>query len=67
MMKRNLVTLEQILWIVILALAVAVRFVNLGVEPLSDVEAGWALQALSLFPGASHIESITPGPFMRIE
>lgn len=61
-MDRPRVTVEQFLWILVLALAFGVRFLNLGVQPLSDLEAGWALHALSLFPGSANIEILPPGP-----
>jgi len=50
-MKNSTFTLEHALYALALALALAVRFVNLGALPLSDLEAGWALQALHVAQG----------------
>ena len=61
-MQKPLLTVENTLWGLILVLALGIRLLNLGADPLSESEAGWALQALSLFPGSSHIETIPPGP-----
>jgi hypothetical protein len=44
-------TLEHVLYAFALALAVGLRFLNLGALPLSDFEAGWALQALRVTQG----------------
>ncbi|MGW8250705.1 MAG: hypothetical protein ACWGO1_08695, partial [Anaerolineales bacterium] len=61
-MKRQPATIEQLLWLIILVLAFAVRFINLGSEPLSDGEARWALQGLSVFAGAQGAENLPLGP-----
>lgn len=45
-------TLEYSLYALALVLALAVRLFNLGAAPLSDSEAGWALQALEIARGA---------------
>jgi uncharacterized protein (TIGR03663 family) len=42
------INLEQALAILACALALALRFLNLGAAPLSDAEARWALQSLTL-------------------
>ncbi len=42
---------ESVLYGIAFSLAVAVRFIQLGALPLSDGEAGWALQALNLAQG----------------
>jgi hypothetical protein len=60
-MQSPRLTLENVLWGLVLALALGVRLLNLGATPLSDPEANWALQALSLFPGVYNIEPISPG------
>jgi len=58
MMNSKSLRLETILYIVALGLGMAVRMYNLGVQPLSDSEAQWALQALHLAQG----ETFSPGP-----
>lgn len=60
-MRQSRITLEQVLWILVIALALGIRMLNLGAEPLSDQEAAWALQALSIFPANSHIEPVPAG------
>ncbi len=50
-MKNFQPTLEHALYGLALALAVGLRFLNLGALPLSDFEAGWALQALHVTQG----------------
>jgi hypothetical protein len=60
-MRQSRITAEQVLWILVVTLALGIRMLNLGAEPLSDYEAKWALQALSIFPGTSHIEPLPPG------
>jgi hypothetical protein len=44
-------TLEHALYALALALAIGLRFLHLGALPLSDYEAGWALQALRITQG----------------
>ena len=61
-MQSPRLTIENVLWGLVLALALSIRLLNLGTIPLSDPEANWALQALSLFPGTANIEPIQPGP-----
>ena len=60
-MQSPRLTIENVLWGLVLALALAVRLLNLGGVPLSDPEASQALQALSLIPGAVHIEPLPAG------
>jgi hypothetical protein len=50
-MKKFEPTLEHAFYALALAIAVGLRFVQLGVLPLSDYEAGWALQALRVIQG----------------
>jgi hypothetical protein len=50
-MKNFQPTLEHALYALALALAVGLRFLFLGALPLSDFEAGWALQALRVTQG----------------
>jgi hypothetical protein len=42
---------ESILYAIAFILAAALRFIQLGALPLSDAEAGWALQALNVAQG----------------
>jgi len=44
-------SLEQFLYVLAATIAVSIRLFNLGKIPLSDYEAGWALQALDLSRG----------------
>jgi hypothetical protein len=57
MHKQN-ITNQDFLYFLALALALGVRLLNLGAFPLTDLEAGWALQALDLSRGALDL----PGP-----
>lgn len=50
-MKFRRITNENLLFVLAFFLGVGVRFLNLGAAPLSDFEAQWALQALSLSQG----------------
>lgn len=50
-MKRKTLTIEQLLYILAFLLALGVRLLRLGVPPLSDFEATWALQALGISRG----------------
>ena len=47
-MKRSQITVEQTLYLLVFGLAICVRFLRLGAPPLSDFEAGWALQAFQV-------------------
>lgn len=49
------------LYLLAFLLAAALRFVQLGALPLTDAEAGWALQALSLSRGENLILTGQPG------
>ena len=51
-MTNYRLTLEHILYALAFALALTLRFLHLGALPLSDFEAGWALQALQVARGA---------------
>ncbi len=53
-------TLEHAFYALALAIAIGLRFVQLGVLPLSDYEAGWALQALRVIQGLK--PAIGPNP-----
>ena len=59
-MKKFEPTLEHAFYALALAIAVGLRFVQLGVLPLSDYEAGWALQALRVIQGLK--PGIGPNP-----
>lgn len=50
MLKKHL-TIEYALYTLAFVLALGIRFLNLGVAPLSDHEATWALQALDIARG----------------
>ncbi len=60
-MKWDQITIERALIALILALAVGVRLLNLGSLPLSDGEAGWALQSLSIARGEATEIGPQPG------
>ena len=61
-MKPNRLPLETIFFILLLLLALGLRFYNLGTPPLSDAEADWALQALQVAQPTSVNEGATIGP-----
>ena len=50
--RNNQLTKEDALFFLALGLGLFVRFLDLGKAPLSDFEAGWALQALQVGRGA---------------
>jgi hypothetical protein len=57
-------SVENSLYVMAFLLAVAVRLYRLGAMPLSDQEAGWALQALSIARG--EIATLGPQPLYGI-
>ena len=57
-MKANKITTWVPLYWLAFLLALGVRLYRLGAAPLSEAEAGWALQAL----GLSHGGAVTLGP-----
>jgi hypothetical protein len=59
-MKKFEPTLEHAFYFLALAIAVGLRFVQLGALPLSDYEASWALQALHVVQGLK--PAIGPNP-----
>jgi hypothetical protein len=59
-MKKFEPTLEHAFYALALAVAVGLRFLHLGGLPLSDYEAGWALQALRITQGLH--PAIGPNP-----
>lgn len=60
-MTNHKLTLEQLLYIAIMVVALAVRFLRLGANPLSDTEAALALQALGLANGSPVLIGSQPG------
>ena len=63
MMDFSKVKLEHIFFITALLLAALVRFLNLGVAPLSDPEARLVLDAWQLAQGAVGVGEFHPAPF----
>lgn len=59
-MNNRPITLEHALYTLALAIAVGLRFLHLGAQPLSDFEADWALQALRVTQGLHPV--IGPNP-----
>jgi hypothetical protein len=59
-MKTNRLTIEHLLYVLAFLLALGVRLLNLGDAPLSDFEAGWALQALDVARGGDSILGSNP-------
>lgn len=55
------ISLEQVLYLIAFLLALGVRLFNLGEAPLSDFEAGWALQSFALARGESVTLGAQPG------
>ncbi len=55
------IRLEQILYLLAFLLALGIRLLNLGEAPLSDFEAGWALQSFALARGESVALGAQPG------
>ncbi len=53
-------TIETILYFLAFAIAITIRFLHLGAQPLSDFEAGWALQSLGVAQGAR--PALAPNP-----
>ena len=53
-MKQKQITTEEILYIIAFIAALGVRLLRLGIAPLSDFEASWALQALDVARGKSY-------------
>jgi len=60
--ERRLISLAQAMAILACALALAVRFLNLGAAPLSDAEARWALQSLALANSSHSSGQLIIGP-----
>jgi hypothetical protein len=50
-MKDKRVTKEQLIYIIAFVVALGIRLLRLGMVPLSDFEANWALQALDVSRG----------------
>jgi len=62
MKKPVRINYELTLFSLALVLAATVRFLNLGAAPLSDTEAGWALQAFDLARANSLTSQVMIGP-----
>jgi hypothetical protein len=60
-MRFRPVNHESILYVIAFILAAALRFIQLGALPLSDNEAGWALQALQTAQGTRPLLGPQPG------
>ena len=60
-MKEKRITTEAILYIIAFIVALGVRLLRLGMAPLSDFEASWALQALDVARGAPSAIGPNPG------
>ena len=60
-MSMNRITIEQILYALAFLLALGLRMLNLGAAPLTDLEAGWALQALNVAEGQHAALGPAPG------
>jgi hypothetical protein len=60
-MKEKRITTEEILYIIAFIVALGVRLLRLGMAPLSDFEASWALQALDVARGAPSAIGPNPG------
>ena len=59
-MRFQVVKYENILYVIAFILAAALRFIKLGAPPLSDLEAGWALQAYNVAQGMRPILGSQP-------
>ena len=59
-MKNRTLTLEHALYALALLLALGLHFLHLGRLPLSDSEAGWALQAMQVADGARPVVGANP-------
>ena len=59
MMKK--IRNEHLLYLLAFLLALGLRLANLGKAPLSDFEAGWALQSLALARGETVTLGALPG------
>lgn len=59
-MKRQFLTIEHSLYLIAFLLALGVRLLRLGAAPLSEFEAGWAMQALGLSQGKAILLGTQP-------
>jgi hypothetical protein len=59
-MKNNQPTLEHAFYALAVILAVSLRFLNLGMLPLSDFEANWSIQALQIVQGLRPVIGSNP-------
>ena len=51
---------ETVLYFLAITIAITIRFLHLGAQPLSDYEASWALQSLGVAQGARPV--LDPNP-----
>lgn len=61
-MNRNQPTYANPLFLAAVLLAICLRFLNLGQAPLSETEAGWALQALEAAKPLGFASQVVIGP-----
>jgi hypothetical protein len=52
-MEKKSISIEQVLYLVILGVALWMRLLHLGSVPLNEVEAGWALRAFHVSSGGA--------------
>lgn len=60
-MKSSNITIEKLLFIIAVALALGVRLINLGEQPLSDFESEYALKAWHIAQGEDAVIGNQPG------
>ncbi len=60
-MKSRTLTLENGLFVLAFLLGLFIRLIHLGLAPLTDIEATWAMQALDLARGAHPLIGPQPG------
>jgi len=60
-MKEKRITTEEVFYIIAFVVAIGVRLLRLGMAPLSNYEASWALQALDVARGVPSVIGPNPG------
>lgn len=60
-MKRNELSIEHLVYLVILVIAIFLRFQSLGLNPLDDRESVFALQSLGISRGENSVTTGEPG------
>ena len=63
-MNLHRISIEYALVFLILLTAFIIRILSIGISPLSDVEAGWAMQAFQVSIGENVI--LSPGPIYSL-